>query len=760
MNTTGRNKLELISTEYYSLSEFFYTPNRKIIIPDFQRDYCWGDGSHGEHKANIVLSFLETLKDEYENYKRDKNGDTILGKIDVYQNPHNHIYLTDGQQRITTLYLLLGMLYKKTRNQRLRHCLISEYEENHDDKEPYLQYAIRENSIFFLRDLVNNFFIGEKNLKVADINIQLWFFNEYNLDPTINSILHALNIIEKKLKEIEDFELYKFSDFIIYNVKIQYYDVVDRKSGEERFVIINTTGKSLTESENIKPLLLGKLDAEQYRQQWEQWEDRETWFWQNRNKAKEEIADGGVNDFLIWGFQIIENQESIDLIKESKKLFKSENAEKVIFDRLLWLNKCFNSLKTLINLLESNLGIQTQFSFINGERRISGIIDLRGLSRESPNERQQNVLLPLLAFIGKISNNERDIYQFLRRLKKNYFDKIWERNDNYIDWRYILQIIEKSQTIDACLKYEILEKLDSLELPKKKWYNDEEKWKDELKKEHQNIIECWEDHADFMGDLSPLFKVTVASTDINKLKDYYNSYCDFINPQGEELKNEIALLRICTDFIPRWFTNADDGGFRGIEQNLNCKIFNIQWFFKIWHIFTKNEAQRLVNLKKINKIILSFMLEKKRFEENEVFNNLDFSDVQNITIEKIKEFEKIRTRDWMWSGDFIVASIYYWMYLEKLYCREQQLSIIRHWNQIGLNIFDEAETEESTKYSYANLTVTTHYPSSKSLNYKNYKLMNDIDIIRRDENLDKEVKRGKVKEIFNRLHNILVIDHC
>ena len=206
-----------------------------------------------KHNIEIVSNFLETLKNEY------NKGETFLGKIDVYQNPTDHIYLTDGQQRITTLYLIIGMLYRQTKNESLKNCLISEEEEKNDDKEPYLQYAIRESSIFFLRDLVNEFFIKGNPTKVEKIVEEFWFFNEYNLDPTINSMLAALKIIDPNLKETRDFKLSEFSDFLINRVKIQYYDVVERKYGEERFVIINTTGKALTVSENVKPILLGKV---------------------------------------------------------------------------------------------------------------------------------------------------------------------------------------------------------------------------------------------------------------------------------------------------------------------------------------------------------------------------------------------------------------------------------------------------------------------------------------------------------------------
>lgn len=139
------NNTSLEHGKEYSIAELFGTDHRKIIIPDFQRDYCWGDKNYGEKSdTDIVSGFIQTLKEEY------RNGTIVLGKIDVYQNPANHIYLTDGQQRLTSIFLLLGMLHRLAsgdNKKRLKKCLISDFEET-DDKEPYLQYSIRESSVF------------------------------------------------------------------------------------------------------------------------------------------------------------------------------------------------------------------------------------------------------------------------------------------------------------------------------------------------------------------------------------------------------------------------------------------------------------------------------------------------------------------------------------------------------------------------------------------------------------------------------------
>jgi len=526
----------LVHGKEYSMAELFANDHRKIIIPDFQRDYCWGDKNYGDKKdTDIVSGFVQTLKDEY------KNGMLVLGKIDVYQNPTNHIYLTDGQQRLTTIYLLIGMLHKISTGDiknRLRKCLISDYEEK-DDKEPYLQYSIRESSVFFLRDLVNEFFIECNSQKVTDIETQPWFFNDYWLDPTISSMRKALESIESALTERE-LNIQDFSSFVLDNLKIQYFDVNDRKHGEERFVIINTTGKSLTTTENIKPILLGSENSDI---NYQQWEERETYFWTNRRKEKsneELVADKGVGDFMTWCFQIIENQDDIDLNKKSKEYLKNKKT----FDIIEEVNKLFHSLKILIDLLLKE-NIQEQIKFINEGKIVNNIVGLRSLTKE----RNQNILLPLLSFIKEFNPNEKDVYQFLRRLRKNYFDlKRKERNKNYVDWRYILQFIEFSDNPQQVLQFTQNENHDLKIIPNielNEWFSSEERIKVILKNDHNSEIEKWEDHTDFMGDISFLFKIDKKNnglnTDLNfeRLIQYWLTYCKLDDCLHEEKITEV-----------------------------------------------------------------------------------------------------------------------------------------------------------------------------------------------------------------------------
>lgn len=137
------NKINFITGETYTLAELF-SENRFVIIPDLQRDYCWGNPEN-----ELVSGFIGSL---IKQFKEQEDEEFNLGLFYGYETPSNHIQLCDGQQRITTLFLLLGML-----NHRIglfQHNLISDFEYRHDDREPYLSYAIRESSLYFVSDLV------------------------------------------------------------------------------------------------------------------------------------------------------------------------------------------------------------------------------------------------------------------------------------------------------------------------------------------------------------------------------------------------------------------------------------------------------------------------------------------------------------------------------------------------------------------------------------------------------------------------------
>lgn len=291
----------LISGTPYSLQEIFSGDNDKVIIPDLQRDYCWGNPYSNDSNDSLVSSFLDSIL----NLDRDK--DITMGLIYGYYDrlkPY-HLQLCDGQQRLTTLFLIIGIINRYTNN-RYQDILISNFELNEDDREPHLMYGIRESSLYFLSDLTTHYFLDTK-LKYSDIDSQYWFLNSYKHDPTILCILKALKTIEERLDNCLDMK--ELGDFIVEHLKFLFYDMANRQNGEETFVVINTTGEPLSANQNLKPVIILKNQGYCRTEQLtdgsfvehntaQDWEEMETWFWQKRHLNDIDTSTEGMLAFL------------------------------------------------------------------------------------------------------------------------------------------------------------------------------------------------------------------------------------------------------------------------------------------------------------------------------------------------------------------------------------------------------------------------------------------------------------------------------
>ena len=377
--TLKYKKLE--SGETYKLSDILSEDNR-VIIPDLQRDYCWGDKiTSSDVSKTYAYAFVEGL------LKNLTNDSLNLGLIYGYEAPAGHIQLCDGQQRFTTLFLLIGMINRKTEKNVFRSYLISDFEMS-DDHEPRLQYAIRESSLYFLSDLTMHFFLGGRDLSVSDIEKQSWFFNDYKLDPSIQSMLKTLMDIEKII-EAQSFNPIDVGNLIVNNLTFMYYDMENRRTGEETFVIINTTGEPLSATENLKALLFSKQEENKKEMCIDKWESWEQFFWQNRDKKKNDTADNGMSEFFRW-IMLLEHH-SLKQENDFEKIQESGSYTLDLSIPISELNEYFEIVKWLF---DSKDGI-----FKN---------DLPWLSPEEGNHEQivWFRLLPVIAFVKRFPANK------------------------------------------------------------------------------------------------------------------------------------------------------------------------------------------------------------------------------------------------------------------------------------------------------------------------------------------------------------------
>ena len=518
--------------EEFSLRELFSHDN-KIVIPDLQRDYCWGDSAYIEQEKSqkeLVSGFVGDYLMISFKEKSSTDNDLMLGLVYGYEEPLNCFNICDGQQRITTLFLLLGMVNRYSDGE-FNDFVISSTEMQ-DDFEPHLLYSIRESTLYFLSDLSLHFFIKNSIPCVSLIKKSNWYFDEYERDASVQSMLAALETIEKILVNEKAIDYKSFGHFLLNNLKMIYYDMENRARGEETYIVINTTGEPLSSTENIKPILLGSIsDNKVYN---EQWEEREDWFWQNR--GKDLCADDGMKQFFIWFWQSKLLQEKtykddkefpIDPRKEFLNIEKNDYA-----GILEEVNSYFDALKYCVDILNENEEIKKQLYFIQPPRK--NCIGIYSWLREQDN----NIVLPLIGYIQKFKQPQK-LNAFIRRIRRNWFDLIRNRhisgepafNTYFVDWRYILQIIGNSTEEDEVLNYDTVLNSSLIRLITNvrlnQWNNEDEVIKKKLcggDAEKEKTLWKWEDNKDMMGDLSILWKALDGSLNWNDAQKAYNTF--------------------------------------------------------------------------------------------------------------------------------------------------------------------------------------------------------------------------------------------
>lgn len=97
-----------LRAERKTVLELFSNRRSNFLIPDYQRPYAWGE-SECQTLWDDIISFA--IPDD--NYKAfDRNSEYFLGPIVTFINNDKQVEIIDGQQRLTTLMLMLRYFYE------------------------------------------------------------------------------------------------------------------------------------------------------------------------------------------------------------------------------------------------------------------------------------------------------------------------------------------------------------------------------------------------------------------------------------------------------------------------------------------------------------------------------------------------------------------------------------------------------------------------------------------------------------------------
>lgn len=646
----------------YSIRELFVNNYiDQIIIPEIQRDYVWG------HEQ--VIGLLDTILEDYLAYKKgsvplETNDPEIkklfesfykkqkfssnIGFLYAYNDPEyvGKYFLIDGQQRTTTIYLILLAICVKTDK-----TAFEKYYFSNDVLK--VDYKVRDAAHTFMQKFVQYVLKGGDPSETS-IKQQYWYFSSNDLDPTVQSIIQNYNHIFDFLDR-NDLFTPDFLHYVQHLIEFWYFDTNLSDQGEELYIYMNARGEQIQSNENLKADLLGKLtaanltavtkrtdfketqDLEGVKSYWgKQWENWQDFFWQR--KGKNENADIGFNEFIncIAGLELY------------KRKIAGENGPHSKVNELLSLTSIERYLNALI-YLESELDsfcAQYEYaewakdykdliwSYLNKtiKRNANWFADFKDRNK---NDDRNNMVLLWSFFYYCESNfenlNRDEFYRVMRFFYVRYHN-------------YNRSVSTLKKTIDLISKYGIIASVDNElgvgdENPEEetdtKIRTDEEQLKytflsgmnaePEKLKQYESIIWKIEDHKYNLdgsylrnNNISHLVDFS-AKPSLEELKKIYDRFYLLMN-FGEEFEEKklVTLLLHYGEFwrrvTPWYYSNFEFNDWRRIIRGVDGDVTTFKRFFTEFLSFESPKP-------------LSSLLEQK----NRAFLNQNSANLFNIT---------------------------------------------------------------------------------------------------------------------------------
>jgi len=242
-------------------------------IPEYQRPYVWDNDQVTELLDDVMQARISNPDSEY------FLGSMVLRKHEKEEAGTKYIEydLLDGQQRLTTLFLITAVvrdLTPNTNSSRINTCQDTIYQmANPDDNIPErvrIVFDIREQ----VKDFINEFVKGVGGtLKEAELKLKVENKEE---DISIRNMSKAILTIREYFlsNNINDFFPYLRS-----NVLMIYVSAEELEDAFRLFTVMNSRGIKLRNSDILKADNLGKINDNKKRLEYaKKWEETESYF--------------------------------------------------------------------------------------------------------------------------------------------------------------------------------------------------------------------------------------------------------------------------------------------------------------------------------------------------------------------------------------------------------------------------------------------------------------------------------------------------
>ncbi|MBA4496321.1 DUF262 domain-containing protein [Paenactinomyces guangxiensis] len=233
-----------------------------FLVPEYQRSYVWGNDQ--------VKDLLDDLWFASEN---NPTKEYFLGSL-VLRNMHNDYYkeyeILDGQQRLTTLLLLMAVLRDTATNHLLKDsCKKCIYQ----DANPYSGIPSRVRIIYKIRDQVEDF-IQKYIQEEKGLDNKTGLQEEARIGSvSTQNMVSAIFAIKDFFSDKTQQQISQFAQFLFQKVVLIYVSTDNREDAFRLFTILNNRGVPLSSADILKSMNIGEIDEkenEKYARVWEE----------------------------------------------------------------------------------------------------------------------------------------------------------------------------------------------------------------------------------------------------------------------------------------------------------------------------------------------------------------------------------------------------------------------------------------------------------------------------------------------------------
>lgn len=447
-----------------------------LVIPEIQREYVWGDPEIGKRVLEpFYEDFLKSVQ-EYANKREqvaartkslsehlqkslDEFGifdvgnarlndfsnsvlqDVDLAKGEKVDSKVGFVYayvpgfakgvrenvlafLIDGQQRVTTFFLLWLYLARRTERiddfaKAVRLC----------DVGMAFDFKVRPLTHDFLSKLVNHV-VDDKEFDFSSIEECVWFLSEYRNDVSISSMSNALRVWDKLWARSGQDAAVAY-DYLTDHIKFWLFVMNEASQGEQLYITMNGRGKSLSEDEIIRAKVFRDAIENEIKatEVGEVFESVEDFFWTHRITG-ELTADKGKRKFFRWVYLLdrygkprVVNDDKVEVDEFAEGLRQDRKFELV--ETMVGRDEKTGEARITFGLIKNTLAALKQI-FGNDCSDVCNYLRESILGKADDDQTFQLdcvVLLPLLAWMsamnkeGRIVNAD-EAARFARYLRK------------------------------------------------------------------------------------------------------------------------------------------------------------------------------------------------------------------------------------------------------------------------------------------------------------------------------------------------------